>query len=45
MTEGKAVLYPHRGSPASVRSLHDIIKHEGTIDEGIEEGYAAMGAE
>jgi AbrB family looped-hinge helix DNA binding protein len=43
--KGKAVLYPHRGNTASVRSLHGIIKHEGTIDEGIEEGYAAMGAE
>lgn len=43
--KGKAVLYPHRGSAASVRRLHGIIKHEGTIDEGIEEGYAAMGAE
>lgn len=43
--KGKAVLYPHRGSTASVRSLHGIIKHDGTIDEGIEEGYAAMGAE
>ncbi|MDO9096998.1 MAG: AbrB/MazE/SpoVT family DNA-binding domain-containing protein [Candidatus Methanoperedens sp.] len=43
--KGKAVLYPHRGSAASVRRLHGIIKHEGTIDEGIEKGYAAMGAE
>jgi AbrB family looped-hinge helix DNA binding protein len=43
--KGKAVLYPHRGSVASVRRLHGIIKHEGTIDEGIEEGYAVMGAE
>lgn len=43
--KGKAVLYPHRGSTASVRSLHGIIKHDGTIDEGIEEGYVAMGAE
>lgn len=43
--KGKAVLYPHRGSVASVRRLHGIIKHEGTIDEGIEEGYEVMGAE
>lgn len=43
--KGKAVIYPHRGSVASVRRLHGIIKHEGTIDEGIEEGYAIMGAE
>ena len=43
--KGKAVLYPHRGSVASVRRLHGIIKHKGTIDEGIEEGYAVMGAE
>ncbi len=43
--KGKAVLYPHRGSVASVRRVHGIIKHEGTIDEGIEEGYTAMGVE
>jgi AbrB family looped-hinge helix DNA binding protein len=43
--KGRAVLYPHRGSTESVRSLHGIIKHDGTIDDGIEEGYAAMGAE
>jgi len=43
--KGKAVLYPISGSTASVRKLHGIIKHEGTIEEGIEEGYAAMGAE
>ncbi len=43
--KGKAVLYPHRGSVASVRRVHGIVEHEGTIDEGIEEGYAAMGVE
>ncbi len=43
--KGKAVLYPHRGSVASVKRVHGIVKHEGTIDEGIEEGYAAMGVE
>lgn len=43
--KGKAVLYPHRGSVASVRKVHGVIVHKGTIDEGIEEGYAAMGAE
>ena len=31
--------------PHSVKRVHGIIMHEGTIDEGIEEGYAAMGAE
>ena len=41
----KAVLYPKRGDVASVRRLHGIIKHDGTIDEGIEEGYAVMGIE
>ncbi|NJD78335.1 MAG: AbrB/MazE/SpoVT family DNA-binding domain-containing protein [Candidatus Methanoperedens sp.] len=43
--KGRAVLYPHRGSAASVRRVHGIIKHEGTIDEGIEEGYRVMGKE
>ncbi|KAB2945522.1 MAG: AbrB/MazE/SpoVT family DNA-binding domain-containing protein [Candidatus Methanoperedens sp.] len=43
--KGRAVLYPHRGSTQSVKRVHGIIRHEGTIDEGIEEGYAAMGAE
>jgi AbrB family looped-hinge helix DNA binding protein len=43
--KGKAVLYPHRGSAASVKRIHGIIKHKGTIDEGIEEGYATMGEE
>jgi AbrB family looped-hinge helix DNA binding protein len=43
--KGKAVLYPHRGSLASVKRIHGIIKHKGTIDEGIDEGYAAMGKE
>jgi len=43
--KGKAVLYPHRGSIASVKRIHGIIKHKGTIDEGIDEGYAVMGAE
>lgn len=43
--KGKAVLYPHRGSLASVKRIHGIIKHKGTIDEGIDEGYAAMSAE
>ncbi len=43
--KGKAVLYPHHGSVASVRWVHGIVKHEGAIDEGIEEGYAAMGVE
>ena len=41
----RAVLYPHRGSAASVRRVHRIIKHEGTIEEGIEEGYRVMGTE
>jgi hypothetical protein len=26
-----------------VRRIHGIIRHKGTIDEGIEEGYRAMG--
>ncbi len=43
--KGKAVLYPHRGSMASVKRIHGIIKHKGSIDEGIEEGYRAMGEE
>ena len=43
--KGKAVLYPKRGKSASVRKLHGIIEHKGTIDEGIEEGYAVMGKE
>ena len=43
--KGKAVLYPHRGSVASVKSIHGIIKHKGAIDEGIEEGYRVMGEE
>lgn len=43
--KGRAVLYPHRGSAASVRRVHGIIRHKGTIDEGIEEGYRAMGEE
>ena len=43
--KGKAVLYPHRGSLASVNRIHGIIKHKGTIDEGIDEGYNVMGAE
>ncbi|MDD5473775.1 MAG: AbrB/MazE/SpoVT family DNA-binding domain-containing protein [Candidatus Methanoperedens sp.] len=43
--KGKAVLYPHRGNAASVGRVHGIIRHKGTIDEGIEEGYAVMGAE
>lgn len=43
--KGKAVLYPHRGSAASVRRIHGIIRHKGTIDEGIEEGYKIMGKE
>jgi AbrB family looped-hinge helix DNA binding protein len=43
--KGKGVIYPKRGSPASVKKLHGIIKHKGTIDEGIEEGYTAMGEE
>ncbi len=41
--KGRAVIYPHRGSVASVRRVHRIIKHKGTIDEGIEEGYKVMG--
>lgn len=45
LEKGRAVLYPHRGSVASVSRVHGIIKHEGAIEEGIEEGYAAMGAE
>ncbi len=43
--KGKAVLYPHRGSEDSVKRVHGIIRHKGTIDEGIEEGYRAMGEE
>ena len=43
--KGRAVLYPHRGSEASVKRVHGIIKHKGTIDEGIEDGYKAMGEE
>ena len=43
--KGRAVLYPHRGSEASVKRVHGIISHKGTIDEGIEEGYRAMGEE
>ncbi len=43
--KGKAVLYPKRGNVASVRKLHGIIEHKGTIDEGIDEGYALMGVE
>lgn len=43
--EEKAVIYPKRGDPASVKKLHGIIRHKGTIDEGIDEGYAVMGAE
>lgn len=40
--KGKAVLYPHRGSEVSVKQVHGIIRHKGTIDEGIEEGYRTM---
>ncbi len=40
--KGRAVLYPHRGSAASVRRVHGIIRHKGAIDEGIEEGYRAL---
>jgi len=43
--KGKAVLYPKRGNATSVRKLHGIIEHKGTIEEGIEEGYALMGVE
>ncbi|MCL7414432.1 MAG: AbrB/MazE/SpoVT family DNA-binding domain-containing protein [ANME-2 cluster archaeon] len=43
--QDKAVIYPKRGDPASVKKLHGIIKHKGAIDEGIDEGYAVMGAE
>ncbi|MCX9013012.1 MAG: AbrB/MazE/SpoVT family DNA-binding domain-containing protein [Candidatus Methanoperedens sp.] len=43
--KGKAVIYPHRGSTASVRRVHGIIKHDGSIEEGIEEGYRVMGTE
>ena len=32
----KAVLYPKRGDVASVRRLQGIVKHDGTIDEGLE---------
>ena len=42
---GKATLYSKREDVAFVRRLHSIVKHGGTIDEGIEEGYAAMGIE
>jgi AbrB family looped-hinge helix DNA binding protein len=45
LEKGRAVLNPHRGSAASVKRIHGIIKHEGTVDEGIEEGYRVMGAE
>ncbi|MCK4928294.1 MAG: AbrB/MazE/SpoVT family DNA-binding domain-containing protein [Methanosarcinales archaeon] len=41
----KAVIYPKRGDPASVEKLHGIIKHKGTVDEGIEDGYGVMGEE
>lgn len=41
----KAVIYPHCGSTASMRRVHSIIKHEGSIEEGIEEGYRVMGTE
>ena len=40
--KGKAVLYPHHRSTASVRRVHGIIRHEGTIEEGIEDGYRVM---
>ena len=43
--KGKAVLYPKRGHVTSVKNVHGIIKHEGTIDDGIDEGYALMGVE
>lgn len=42
---GKVALYPKRGAVSSVRRLHGIVKHDGMIDEGIEEGYALMGIE
>lgn len=42
---GRAVLYPHRGNVKSVKRVHGIVKHKGTIEEGIEEGYRAMGEE
>ena len=42
---GKAVIYPHRGNTTSVRRVHGIVKHEGPIEEGIEEGYRVMGTE
>ncbi len=45
LEKGRAVLYPHRGNIASVRRVHGIIKHEGTIEEGIEKGYEVIGAE
>ena len=40
---GKAALYPKRGDVAPVQRLYGIVKHGGTIDEGVEEGYVAMG--
>ncbi len=40
--KGKAVLHSRGGSVASVRRVHGILKHRGTIDEGIEEGYHTM---
>jgi len=43
--KGKAVLYPKRGSITSVRKLHGIINHETSIEDGIEEGFATIGAE
>lgn len=43
--KGRAMLYPHRGSAASVKRVHGIIRHKGMIDEGIEEGYRVMGDE
>ena len=37
---GKAALYPKRGDVTSVRRLPGIVKHDGTVDEGVE--YATV---
>lgn len=42
---GKAVLHQKRWNVASVRRLHGIVKHAGTIDEGVETGYVVVGIE
>ena len=42
MEKEKAVLYPKRGGVASVRQLHDIVEHDGAIEEVLEEECAAI---